>query len=161
MTAFSITAIKNSDLEEERRNLQDEFEERLVIKTNQVHLLETQIETMDQEYKKGYAKYQVERNQTNLEENIKQLAVFNQKAVGELLLTAAYNGHLGTVQFIAPLLRDKNPKDNKTWAGGWTPIHHAAREGHLDVVKYLCGQVKDKNPKSKVGHTPLHLAAQK
>ena len=39
-----------------------------------------------------------------------------------LLHKAVRKGKLEIVQFLVPLLSDKNPKDNR----GWTPLHEAA-----------------------------------
>ena len=71
-----------------------------------------------------------------------------------LLHRAAMNGKLEIVQFLVPLLSDKNPKDNDDW----TPLHWAAKHGHLEIVMYLCDQIQDKNPKIYNGNTPLHSA---
>ena len=73
-----------------------------------------------------------------------------------LLHKAVRDGKLEYVQFIVPLISDKNPKDNY---GGFTPLHWAAMLGHLEIVMYLGDQLQDKNPKTDFGTTPLHEAA--
>ena len=57
-----------------------------------------------------------------------------------LLHKAAKYGKLEIVQFLVPLLSDKNPKDNY----GYTPLHFAAWFGHLEIVMYLCDQLQEK-----------------
>ena len=81
----------------------------------------------------------------------------NNYAKETLLHKAAKYGKLEIVQFIVPLLSDKNPKDN----AGYTPLHWAANCGHLEIIMYLCDQLQDKNPKNNFGQTPLHFATQK
>ena len=71
---------------------------------------------------------------------------------------AANRGQLNVVQFILPLIRDKNPKAGPQ---RMTPLHEAALNGHLNVVKYLLENIEgDTNPAMSDGHTVLHLAAQ-
>ena len=66
----------------------------------------------------------------------------------------ARHGELEFVQFLVPLLSDKNPKDKV----GRTPLHLAAINGRTEVVKYLVSVVDDKHPKNKWGDTPLDYA---
>ena len=75
----------------------------------------------------------------------------NDNSKGTLLHKAARDRKLEFVQFLVPLLSDKNPKDKD----GWTPLHGAAGDGHLEIVKYFCDQLQDKNPKSNNGKTEV------
>ena len=73
---------------------------------------------------------------------------------------AAQRGHLNVVNFIVPLLRDKNPKAGRQWQSR-TPLHLAAMDGHLEVVQYFVEKIAgDINPAQSDGQTVLHLAAQ-
>ena len=73
-----------------------------------------------------------------------------------LLHQAARFGHLEIVKFIAPMIEDKNPKNEN----GATPLHYAALLGHKEVVKYLVTVVADKHPIDCSGRSPGYLAIQ-
>ena len=70
----------------------------------------------------------------------------------ETLLHKAGNQNLEIVQFLVPLLSDKNPKNNV----GWTPLHTAALNGKTEVVKHSVSV--DKHSKDEFGDTPLDKA---
>ena len=70
---------------------------------------------------------------------------------------AAILGRLEIVQYLIPLLKDKNPKNEI----GSTPLHYAALLGHKEVVKYLLTQVDDAHPINDSGRSPWCLAIEK
>ena len=73
------------------------------------------------------------------------------------LHTAAGEGNLEFVRYIAEQLEDKNPAMNN----GATPLLIASQQGHLEIVKYIAGHLENKNPAMNDGGTPLFAAAQK
>ena len=72
------------------------------------------------------------------------------------LHTAAGEGNLEFIRYIAEQLEDKNSARND----GATPLLIAAQNGHLEIVKYIAGHLENKNPAMNDGWTPLHFAAQ-
>ena len=104
-----------------------------------------------------------------------------------LIHWAAYNGHVDIVHYLMDItVKDKNPRNQD----GETPLHWAAKNGHVEVVKVIMdkkGQVQNLHDMcgdflseyflyynsedttcktwtwfhcSRLGLTPLHLAAQ-
>ena len=59
------------------------------------------------------------------------------------MLTAAQNGHLDIVRFLAEVGADKDQTANN----GVTPLMVAAAHGHLDIVRFLAEVGADKDQK--------------
>ena len=83
-----------------------------------------------------------------------------------LLHAAADHGQLNIVEYLIPLLDDKNPKagprkyDSQVIHDGMTPMHLAARKGHLSIIKLMVPHLNGNiNPADCSGFTVLHEAA--
>ena len=89
-------------------------------------------------------------------------------------IKAAQEGNLYVCHLIIQNVQDKNPAD----AGGWTPLHEAAKGEHIEFFRLIIENVKEekptwhcpfwhilnkkfqyKNPANSKGQTPLHFAA--
>ena len=78
--------------------------------------------------------------------------------IGEML-DAAKRGDIGTV---TALLADHPTLVNCTGeSNGWTPLHYAADGDRKDLAELLLRNKADVNAKSKLGDTPMEVAASK
>ena len=102
---------------------------------------------------------------------------------------AAVGGHLNIVEYLAPMVKNKDQKKKDGYTAfasaayfgklevmkflenyhvdinipvgqtKTTPLHFAAENGHLKVVEHIASKLRDKNVPNQNGYTPLHCAA--
>ena len=86
---------------------------------------------------------------------VKPLTPNNDECGANPIHSAACNGHVNVVKFLANFTKIPNAPDRK----GWTPIHSAAGNGHMEIIEYLVAFTDNANSPDQDGLTPIHEAA--
>ena len=68
--------------------------------------------------------------------------------------------NLGNTSAVVELLESSTADANAMTAGGWLPLHLAARGGHLAVVDALLSADADPHKADEDGNTPLMAASE-